>query len=82
MDSKEEKTKLGTRAPIEIRFMDRIIYRGLAYFNSGLRAEEKKPFIVLPMDIAEKAGIVVKGLIEAEGFTVSYLGETDAYAAR
>ena len=51
----------------------------MAYFNSGLRAEERKPFIVIPKEVAESAGIQVKGLIEAEGFTTSYLGETDTY---
>jgi len=77
VDREEERP--GTRAPIEIRLGGRTIYRGMAYFNSGLRAEGREPFIIIPKEVAEKAGIQIKGLTEAEGFTISYLGETDTY---
>ena len=75
----KEENKAGTRAPIEIKYGGKIIYRGPAYFNSGLRAEERIPFIIIPKSIAEKAGIPIKGITEAKGFTISYLGETDVW---
>ncbi len=75
---RRKKEKIGPWIPIEIEYRGRIIYRGPAYCNSGLRApaEKRHPFIIVPREIAESAGIKIIEVIETRGFSKVFLGKT------